>query len=73
LLKKIVDDQQQLPTTYRKLSPNPPLVDELVNLVPSSVSLVDQVVNLVSSSVDPVDKVIDSDSIIGRSHSSIEE
>jgi hypothetical protein len=59
LLKNIVDVQQQLPTGYRKLSPNPPLVDELVNLFPSSVSPVDQVVNLVSSSVEPVDKVVD--------------
>jgi hypothetical protein len=37
LLENIVDVQQQIP------SPNPPLVDELVNLVPSSVNLVDQV------------------------------
>jgi hypothetical protein len=59
LLKNIVDVQQQLPTSYRKLSPSPPLVYELLNPIPSSVSLVDQVVNLVSSSVDPVDKVVD--------------
>jgi hypothetical protein len=49
LLEKI-----QLPTGYHKISPNPSLVDGLVNLVPSPVSLVDQVVNLVSSSVEPV-------------------
>jgi hypothetical protein len=35
LLKKIVDVQQQIPY------PNLPLIDELVNLVPSSVNLVD--------------------------------
>jgi hypothetical protein len=73
LLKNIVDVQQQLPIGYRKISPNLPLVDELVNLVPSLVSLVDQVVNLVSSFVDPVDKVVDLIPVIGRSHSSIEE
>jgi hypothetical protein len=54
LLEKI-----QLPTGYRKISPNPSLVDGLVNLVPSLVSLVDQVVNLVSSSVEPVTQVVD--------------
>jgi hypothetical protein len=37
---------------------NPPLVDELVNLVPSSVNLVDQVIHLVQSSVESVDQVI---------------
>jgi hypothetical protein len=37
----------QLPTGYHKISPNPSLVDRMVNLVPSPVSSVDQVVNLV--------------------------
>jgi hypothetical protein len=59
MLKNIAYVQQQLPTDYRKLSPNPPLVDELVNSVPSSVSLVDQMVNLVSSYIDLVDQVVD--------------
>jgi hypothetical protein len=59
MLKNIVDDQQQLTTSYLKFSPNPPLVDELVNQVPSSVSMVDQIVNFVSSLVDPIVKVID--------------
>jgi hypothetical protein len=54
MLENIVDVQQQLP------SPNPQLVDELFNLVPSSVNLVDQVVNLVPSSVESVYQVIDS-------------
>jgi hypothetical protein len=54
LLKKI-----QLPTGYHNISPNPSLVDGLVNLVPSLVSLVDQVVNLVSSLVEPLTKVDD--------------
>jgi hypothetical protein len=47
LLEKI-----QLPTGYRKISPNPSLVYRLVNPV-------DQVVNLVSSSVEPLTKVVD--------------
>jgi hypothetical protein len=54
LLENNVDVQQKLP------SPNPPLVDELVNLVPSSFNLVDQVIHLVPSSVESVDQVIDS-------------
>jgi len=49
----------QLPTGYRKISPNPSLVDGLVNLVPYLVSPVDQVVNLVSSSVEIVTLVVD--------------
>jgi hypothetical protein len=52
LLEKI-----QLPTGYRNISPNPSLVDGMVNLVPSPVSPVDQVVNLVSSLVEPLTKV----------------
>jgi hypothetical protein len=51
LLEKIVDFHQQLP------SPNPPLVDELVNMVPSLVNLVDQVANPVPSSINSVDQV----------------
>jgi hypothetical protein len=52
-------EKLQLPKGYRKLSPNPSLVDGLVNLVPSPVNPVDQVVNLVSSSVEPLTKVTD--------------
>jgi hypothetical protein len=44
---------------YRKLTLDPPVVDGMINLVPSSVSLVDHVVNLVTSLVEPVDKVVD--------------
>jgi hypothetical protein len=50
-------EKLQLPTGYRKISPNPLLVDKMVNPVPSPVSLLDQVVNLVSSSVEPLTKV----------------
>jgi hypothetical protein len=52
-------EKLQLPTGYRKISPNPLLVNGLVNPVPSPVSSVDQVVNLVSSSVEPLAKVVD--------------
>jgi hypothetical protein len=38
---------------------HPPVVDGMINLVPSSVNLVDHVVNLVTSLVEPVDKVVD--------------
>jgi hypothetical protein len=52
-------EKLQLPKGYRKLSPNPSLVDGLVNSIPSSVSLVDQVVNLVSSLIEPQTQVVD--------------
>jgi hypothetical protein len=52
-------EKLQLPKGYRKLSPNPSLVDGLVNPVPSPVSPVDQVVNLVSSSIEPQTQVVD--------------
>jgi hypothetical protein len=51
--------QPQLPTTYRRLTLNPPVVDGMINMVPSSISLIDHVVNLVMSFVEPVDKVVD--------------
>jgi hypothetical protein len=54
LLEKIAYVNKQLP------SPNPPLVDELVNLVPSSIILVDQVIHLVPSLVHSIDQVINS-------------
>jgi hypothetical protein len=41
------------------LTLKPPVVDGMINLVPSSVNPVDQVVNLVMSLVEPVDKVVD--------------
>jgi hypothetical protein len=52
-------EKLQLPTGYCNISPNPSLVDGMVNLVSSPVSLVDQVVNLVSSSIEPLTKVVD--------------
>jgi hypothetical protein len=51
LLENIAYVQQQLPTTYHKFSSNSPLIDELVNLVPSSVNLVDQLIDSIPSSV----------------------
>jgi hypothetical protein len=52
-------EKLQLPTGYRKISPNPSLVDGLVNPVPYSVISIDHVVNLVSYSVKPLTKVVD--------------
>ena len=49
----------QLPAAYRKLSLNPPIVDGMINPVPSPVNPVDHVVNLVTSLVAPVDKVVE--------------
>jgi hypothetical protein len=54
LLKNI-----QLPISYHNISPNPLLVDGMVNPVPSSVNPIDQVVNLVSSSVEPLTQMVD--------------
>jgi hypothetical protein len=51
--------QPQLHVSHRKISLDPPIVDGMINLVPSSVSLVDHIVNLVMSFVEPVDKVFD--------------
>jgi hypothetical protein len=59
LLEDMTVSQPQLPAAYRKLSLNPPIVDGMINPVPSSVNLVDHVVNLVTSLVEPVDKVVD--------------
>jgi hypothetical protein len=52
-------ENPQLPKGYRNISPNPSLVDGLVNPVPSPVNPVDQVVNLVSSPVEPLTKKVD--------------
>jgi hypothetical protein len=59
LLEDMTVSQPQLPTAYRKLSLNPPVVDGMINLVPLSVSSVDQVVNLVMYLDEPVDQVLD--------------
>jgi hypothetical protein len=60
LLEDMTVSQPQLPTTYRKLSLNPPVVDGMINLVPLSVNLVDHVINMVTSLVELDDKVFDS-------------
>ena len=64
LLEKITLIQQNLPTSYRRFSPNPSLVDEVVDPNPSLVDptlpmksdlpSVDEVVNPVMLSVSPV-------------------
>jgi hypothetical protein len=59
LLEDMTVSQPQLPAAYRKLSLNPPIVDGMINLVPSLVNPVDHVVNLVTSLVEPIDKVVD--------------
>jgi hypothetical protein len=38
LLEKLTVSQQQLPTNYHKLSPNLPSVDEVIDLIPSTVN-----------------------------------
>jgi hypothetical protein len=60
LLEDMTISQPQLSATYRRLTLNPPIVDGMINSVPSSVSPVDQVVNLVTPLVELVDKVVDS-------------
>jgi hypothetical protein len=57
-LEDMIFSQPQLSTAYLKLSLNPPVLDGVINLVPSSVSLVDHVVNMVTSLVEPVQKVV---------------
>jgi hypothetical protein len=52
-------EKLQPPTGYHKISPNPFIVDGMVNTIPSLVSPVDQVVNLVSSSIEPLTDVVD--------------
>jgi hypothetical protein len=52
-------EKLQLSKGYCNLSPDPSLVDGLVNPVPSPVSSTDQVVNLVSSSIEPRTQVVD--------------
>jgi hypothetical protein len=59
LLEDMTMSKPQLLVAYRKITLNPPVVDGMLNLVPSSVSLVDHVVNMVTSLVEPVDKVVD--------------
>ena len=59
LLEDMIIFQPQLPTAYRKLTLDPPIVDGMINLVPSSINLVYHGVNLVMSLVEPVDQVVD--------------
>jgi hypothetical protein len=59
LLEYMTISPPQLPTSYHKLSLNPPFFDGMINPVTPSTSLVDQVVNLVTSLVEPVDQVVD--------------
>jgi hypothetical protein len=58
LLEDMTVSQIQLPTTYHNTL-NPPIVDGMINLIPSSVSLVNHVINMVTSLVELVEKVVD--------------
>jgi hypothetical protein len=58
-LEDMTVSQPQLPAAYHNLSLNPPVVNGMINLTPSSVNPVDHVVNLVTSLVKPVDIVVD--------------
>jgi hypothetical protein len=58
LLEDMIVSQPQLSTAYHKLTLDPPIVDGMITLVPSSVNLVDHVVNLVTSLVEPIEKVV---------------
>jgi hypothetical protein len=59
LLEDMTVSQPQFPTAYFNLTLDPPIVDGMINPVPSSVSSVDQVVNMVMSLVEPVHQVVD--------------
>jgi hypothetical protein len=58
LLEDVTVSQPQLPAAYRSFTLNPPIVDGMINPVPSLVSLFDHIVNMVTSLVEPVDKVV---------------
>jgi hypothetical protein len=57
-LEDMIVSKPQLPVAYRNISLNPPVVDGVITLVPSSINLVDHVINMVTSLVEPVDKVV---------------
>jgi hypothetical protein len=56
LLEDITGSQAQLPAAYHKLILDPPVVDGMINLAPSSVNLVDHVLNMVTSLVEQLTK-----------------
>jgi hypothetical protein len=58
-LEDMTISQPQLLAAYRNLSLDPPVVNEMINLVPPLVSPVNQVVNLVTSLIEPIEKVVD--------------
>jgi hypothetical protein len=59
LLEDMTGSQPPILTSYRNLTLNPPVIDGMINLVPSSVGSIDKVVNLVTSLLELVDKVVD--------------
>jgi hypothetical protein len=46
LMEEMIVSQPHLPASYCKLTLNPHVVDEMINLVPSSVNLIDHVINM---------------------------
>jgi hypothetical protein len=58
LLEDMIVSQPQLPVAYRNLTLNPPVVDGMINLVPSPVIPVNHVVNMVMPLVEIVGKVV---------------
>jgi hypothetical protein len=59
LLEDMTISQPQLLVAYHNLSPNPHVVNGMINPVPSLVIPIDHVVNMVTSFIEPVDKVVD--------------
>jgi hypothetical protein len=59
LLEDMIISQPQLLVSYRKLTLDPPMVDGMINSVPSSSSPIDHLLNMVTSLVKPVDQVVD--------------
>jgi hypothetical protein len=59
LLEDMIVLQPPLLVAYHSLTLNPPVVDGMINMVPSLVGSADQVVNMVMSLVKTVEKVVD--------------
>jgi hypothetical protein len=59
LLEDMTISKPQLPVAYLNININPPVLDGMINPVPSSISLVDHIVNLVTSLVELVEKMVD--------------
>jgi hypothetical protein len=58
LLEDMTVPQPQLLAAYHKITLDPPVLDGMVNPVPSLVNPIDHVINMVTSLVEPVEKVV---------------